>query len=123
MQSYRKLAVWRKAHLLALAVFHVTLRLSRRGAWGLCGQIRRAAESIPANIAEGRMRGSDRDFAKFITIAISSSTELEYHLEFAKDARLIAASDFDRLQRGVVEVRRMLVGLLKKLREPIQADG
>ena len=93
------------------------LRLPLSGEnFGLASQVRRAALSIPANIAEGAGRSSDRDFAKFLQIAIASATELEYHLEFAVDAGLIARAEFVARQRDIVEVRRMLVGLTRRLR-------
>lgn len=83
MQNYRGLLVWRKAHEVALGVHRLTQAWPRRDNAGLIGQARRAALSIPANIAEGCGRSGDRDFAKFIQIAIGSTVELEYHLEFA----------------------------------------
>jgi four helix bundle protein len=79
--------------------------------------MRRAALSIPANIVEGSSRAGDRDFAKFVQIAIGSASELEYHLHFAGAISLISPSECDDRQREVVEVRRMLIALLKKLRE------
>ena len=83
----------------------------------MVSQIRRAALSIPANIAEGCARGSDMDFAKFLQVAVGSSAELEYHLHFAADAALLRTEDH-RTTAEIVEVRRMLIGLLKHLRAP-----
>jgi four helix bundle protein len=77
-----------------------------------------AAHSIPSNITEGCSRSSDLDFAKFIQIAIGSASELEYHLHFAVDAQMISPAKFDARHPEVVEIRRMLIGLLKKLRVP-----
>jgi four helix bundle protein len=117
MQNYRQLSVWRKAHAVALNIHRVTNAIPRSNP-ALVNQIQRAALSIPANIVEGSSRASDRDFAKFIQIAIGSASELEYHLHFATDAGLLSAEDFQGRQQEVVEVRRMLIGLLKKLRAP-----
>jgi four helix bundle protein len=116
MQNYRQLSVWRKAHAVALNIHRVTGAIPRQHNSGLIGQIRRAALSIPANIAEGCSRATDVDFAKFVQIAIGSASELEYHLHFAADAKMISAVEFEARQPEVVEVRRMLIGLLKKLR-------
>ena len=116
MQNYRQLSVWRKAHALALNMHRITDAIPRKHNSGLIGQIRRAAGSIPANIAEGCSRGSDADFAKFIQVAIGSASELEYHIHFAVDAGLLAREEFEARHAEVVEVRRMLIGLLKKLR-------
>ena len=118
MQNYRKLSVWRKSHAVALNVHRLTQHMPRRDNAGLVSQLRRAALSIPANIAEGAGRATDKDFAKFLQIAIASSTELEYHLEFAADAGIMARQEFTSRQREVIEVRRMLVGLLRRVRRP-----
>jgi four helix bundle protein len=116
MQNYRHLIAWQKAHLSAVNVHRSTESIPRSGNAGLIGQIRRAALSIPANLAEGCARSSDADFAKFIQIAVGSSSELEYHLQFACDTALIHRAEFEARQREIVEVRRMMIGLLKKLR-------
>ena len=78
--------------------------------------MRRAALSIPSNIVEGSSRAGDRDFAKFLQIAIGSASELEYQLSFAAAVSLIPQRECDERMREVVEVRRMLIALLKKLR-------
>jgi four helix bundle protein len=117
VQNYRQLLVWRKAHALALNVHRVSGSIPRRDNAGLVGQIRSAALSIPANIAEGSARLTDRDFGKFLQIAIASTTELEYHLHFVADAGLLPASDFIACHRQLIEVRRMLVGLLRRVRQ------
>jgi four helix bundle protein len=116
MQNYRQLSVWRKSHDAALKIHRLSAEIPRRDNSGLISQIRRAATSIPTNIAEGCSRGSDRDFAKFIQIAIGSASELEYHLHFAVDAELIPRTEFEARHAEVIEVRRMPIGLLKKLR-------
>ena len=116
MQNYRHLQAWQKAHLSAVNVHRSTESIPRSGNTGLISQIRRAALSIPANLAEGCGRSSDADFAKFVQIAVGSSSELEYHLQFACDTALIHRTEFETRQKEIVEVRRMMIGLLKKLR-------
>jgi len=81
----------------------------------LRGQIIRAAISIPANIVEGRRQDSDKEFARFLRIALNSGCELEYHLILARDVGAMSQSDSDSLLRECIEVRRMLHGLLNKL--------
>jgi len=83
---------------------------------GLVSQLQRASLSIPANIAEGASRGSDKDFANFLQIAAASTTEVEYHLEFAADARIISRAEFEARRPALEELRRMLVGFAKYLR-------
>ena len=115
MHSYHQLKVWQKAHALALHVHSDAKALRRRDRSGLASQINRAARSIPTNIVEGCLRPSDRDFARFLHTSIASSAELEYHLEFAVDARLMPRNEFVERQREIIEVRRMLMGLCKRV--------
>jgi four helix bundle protein len=118
VQDFRNLAVWHKAHALAVGIHQTSATIRARGNSGFVSQLRRAAESIPANIAEGSCRGSDLDFAKFIQVALASSAELDSHLQYAVDTGLIAKAVFDERTPELLEVRRMLIGLLKKLDPP-----
>ena len=118
MRDFRELKVWEKAHLLALAVYKATAALPEREAYGLTSQMRRCAVSIPANIAEGCGRRGDAELARFLSIAMGSATELEYHLLLARDLGLIAAPPSTELSAHVVEVKRMLAGFLQKLNAP-----
>jgi four helix bundle protein len=117
MQNYHQLSVWRKAHAIALNVHRLTERIPREGNSGLVGQLRRAALSIPSNIAEGATRGSDKDFIKFLQIALASAAEVEYQLEFAADASLIPHGEFRIRQQELTEIRKMLTGLIKRIRQ------
>jgi four helix bundle protein len=117
MQNYHQLSVWRKAHAIALNVQRLTERIPREGNSGLVGQLRRAALSIPSNIVEGATRGSDKDFIKFLQIALASAAEVEYQLEFAAAASLIPDGEFRSRQLELTEVRKMLAGLIKKIRQ------
>lgn len=71
--------------------------------------------SVPANIVEGRAQNSDRQFAKFLRIALGSATELEYHLILGHDTGAIKQQDFQPLLDEVVDVKKMLTGLLNRL--------
>ena len=71
--------------------------------------------SIPANIVEGRRQDSEKEFARFLRIALNSGCELEYHLIVARDIAVMSESDADSLLREVIEVRKMIHGLLNKL--------
>ena len=118
MQDFRNLAVWQKAHRLSVGIHRLVLGVPRRGNAAYVSQARRAAESIAANIAEGAGRGSDADFARCLQIAIGSSSELESHLQFAVDVGMIPPKEFEARQGEVIEVRRMLIGLRKRLLAP-----
>ena len=89
MHPFRKLAVWQKAHELALASYRVTESVSYRRFPGLADQLRRAAFSIPTNIAEGSGRDTPEQFAHFLEIAIGSAREVDYLLLLAADLEAI----------------------------------
>ena len=93
----------------------VASRISRKKP-SLARQLERAADSVPAAIAEGRGRATDADFAHYISIAIGSVTEVESHLQRGYDGGLIPESEWKELTDSAVEVRRMLYGLRKRLR-------
>ena len=115
MTDFRKLLVWQKAHQLSLRIEQVASRFSRRKPV-LAKQLVRAADSVPANIAEGRGRGSDADFAHFVSMAIGSVTEVENHVQRGFDGGYIANADYDELTASAIDVRRMLIGPRKALR-------
>jgi len=119
MKDFRSVDVWEKSHHLVLAIYHASAGFPTSELYGLTSQIRRAAASIPANIAEGCGRGSDRDFARFLQIAMGSASELEYHLILARDLGFVNAVQHSSLEQATIEVKRMLAGFIKKLR----ADG
>ena len=115
MKDFRNLKVWEKAHQLALALYPVTASFPRQELYGLASQIRRAASSIPSNIAEGCGREGDPELARFCIIARGSATELEYQLLLARDLKLIQPQDYEKLSAQTVEIKRMLTVLVQKL--------
>jgi four helix bundle protein len=116
MADFKKLNVWKKAHLLAVEVAKISPQLRGPIHSSLRSQLVRAAMSIDANIAEGRGQRSDREFIRYLNIAINSAYEVESHLLMAKDTNALTGVTCDRLIDQVVEVRRMLFGLLKRVR-------
>ena len=116
MKDFRDLQVWEKAHALTLAVYRATASFPPQEMYGLTSQIRRAAASVPANIAEGCGRQGDSELARFLQIAMGSASELEYHLLLSRDLDLLEMASYEALESGVIEVKRMLASLLKKLR-------
>lgn len=115
VRDYNKLQVWQKAHALTLDVHALSLKLSRDNA-ALRSQMRRAAESISTNIVEGCSRRSQKEFANFLQISIGSCGELEYQLRLAHDYQAVGDATWNTLHNQTVEVRRMLIGLAKKVR-------
>jgi four helix bundle protein len=116
MQDFRKLKVWQKSHSLTLEMYKATECFPRHELFGLTSQIRRSCVSITANIVEGCGRNSDPEFARFLSIAMGSATELEYHLLLAKDLGLLGQMDYDILDRRLTGIKQMLVNFIKKLK-------
>jgi four helix bundle protein len=80
MADFKKLQVWQKAHALSLTIDRMCKRIRGAEYSSLKSQLFRAAMSIPANIAEGRSKNSDKDFGRFLRYAVSSCSEIEHHL-------------------------------------------
>ena len=116
MQDYRKLVVWQKAHKLALATYAISAYLKAPEGWPLRDQILRAAISIPSNMAEGAGRGSDADFGRFLWHSMGSCNELEYDLLLARDLTFLPEREHTQLTGQLVEVRRMLTGLIESVK-------
>ena len=115
MKDFRQLKVWEKSHELALSIYHITASFPREEVYGLASQIRRAASSIPSNIAEGCGRNGDAELARFCIIARGSASELEYQLLLARDLKLLHPNDYETLSRQTIEIKRMLTVLVQKL--------
>jgi four helix bundle protein len=118
MADFKKLRVWKKAHALALCAHQAALSIRGSRYASLRSQIIRASMSIPANIVEGREQKSEAEFRRFLRYALSSISELEYHLIIARDINVISAADFVGVLVPLKEVRMMLFGLLKRLDSP-----
>lgn len=115
MQDFRRLNVWEKAHALAIDVHRVTGTFPRQEGVALVGQLRRAALSIPANIAEGAGKPGNTEFRRFLHIAMGSASETDYHLLVARDLGLIELATYNDLSARATQIRRMLSGLIKKV--------
>lgn len=116
MRDFRDLLVWQKAHEVTLGIYRATGGFPKDEQFGLTAQVRRSAESIAANIAEGCGRDGEAEFSRFLQISMGSASETEYHLLVAKDLGYLATSDHGELSGRVEEVKRMLAGLIRKLR-------
>jgi four helix bundle protein len=105
MKDFRQRKVWEKSHELALAIYHTTASFPREETYGRAPQIRRAASSIPSNIAEGCGRHGDAELARFGIIARGSTSELEYQLLLARDLKLLQTNDYETLSQHTVEIK------------------
>lgn len=100
-------------------MYQATAEFPREEMYGLTAQIRRACSSIPANLAEGCGRNGDAELARFCSISMGSASELEYHLVLARDLKFVNPTDYENLISRLIEVKRMLAGLIQTLK----ADG
>ena len=117
MGDYRKLQVWQRAHRLTVEVYLVTRAFPQEELYGLTSQLRRAASSVPANIAEGCGRNGDAELARFLGIALGSANELDYHLLLSRDLEYLPLSHYERLMIEAQEVAKMLSAFIERLRQ------
>jgi len=114
MQTFRDLIVWQKAIQLASHTYALTNQFPPEERYGLASQMQRAAVSIPSNIAEGKLRGSSKEFSHFLRIAFGSGGELETQIEIAKHMPKIKTLNFRPLEVLLDEVMRMLNVMISK---------
>jgi four helix bundle protein len=115
LKDFRDLKVWEKAHNLALLVYKHTQPFPKQELFGITSRMRRAAVSIPTNIAEGCGRAGNGDFARFLYIAMGSASELEYLLLISLDLGYLDRIDYKELDVAATEVKRMLASLISKV--------
>lgn len=114
MQPFEQLLVWQKAHAVAVALFQASTPWRE---FELRAQLRRCAMSVAANIAEGAGTDSAGLFARYLSHAQASASELRYHLRLAHDVGLMTTTDHSEFDTRVQEVRRMLHGLTLRIRQ------
>jgi four helix bundle protein len=117
MRDVRRYKVFTMAHQLALEMYRTAAKFPKDETFGLVSQVRRAAYSIPMNLAEGAARNSSGEFCQFINIALGSCEELRYQLLLAKDLGYLEDSDYLRLDNKYEEVKKMLSVLYKKVKQ------
>ena len=117
MKDFKELKVWHKAYDLALNIYEASRSFPREEMYGLTSQLRRAAVSIGANIAEGCGRRSDGELVRFLQIARGSSSEVEHHLLLARDLKFLQAATYQDIEKRLQEVQRMLTSLVSSIQE------
>ena len=110
--SYRDLIIWQKSMLLCKEVYLLTKNFPKEEAYGLTSQIRRSAISIPSNIAEGKGRNGNREFVRFLQIALDSVYELQTQLELSSELSL--TQDIDDTLSLSIEIEKMINSLITK---------
>ncbi len=116
MQDFHKLKVWEKAHIVTLKIYTITKPFPKDEIFGLTSQLRRAAASIPANIAEGCGRGTHKELSQFLQVAMGSACETEYLLLLARELDYLGQEDYDQYVQDVIEIKKMLSSFILKLR-------
>lgn len=117
-KGFRKLIVWQKAHQLVLLVYKLTDKFPKTEIYGLTSQLRRAAASVPANIAEGYGYGKRGQTGRFIDIAQGSLSEVEYFLILALDLNYIDQKEYDQAESLRAESGYLLYRLEQSLKKP-----
>ena len=116
INSYKDLIVWQKSMDLVVEVYKLTELFPKSELYGILSQMRRAAVSIPSNIAEGRKRSTRKDFRQFLVVAYSSASELETQLEISKRLNFIKNEEYIKSDSLLLEVIKMLNKIISSLR-------
>ena len=115
MQHFKDLKVWQRSHLLVLELYKLTAKFPTDERFGLVSQLRRAAASVPTNIAEGAKRRGQQDFARFLNIAEGSLAETEYLVLLSRDLGYLSSSVAEAPLAETAEISRMLNALRSKV--------
>ena len=117
IRNFKDLEIWQRGLALATSVYSMTKAFPKEEVYGLTSQMRRASVSVPSNIAEGFNRGSNRDYSRFLYIALGSLAELETQIRIARNLKYVAAPAAEVLTTEIDEIQRMTRNLIKKLEE------
>ena len=115
MRDFKQLKVWQKAHHFVLTIYRYTASFPPEERFGLTAHLLRSAVSVPSNIAEGCGRESDKELARFLSIAAGSACETEYQLLLARDLGYLDPQTHQDLDTQINEVKRMLNAFIRRL--------
>jgi len=116
IKTYKDLFVWQKSIELVLEIYRIADHFPKEEVYGITSQMKRSAVSIPSNIAEGKRRGTRRDFCYFLNIAYGSGAELETQIEIVKKLNFGINLDFAKIDLLLNEIMRMLNVMISKLK-------
>lgn len=116
MKDFRNLIVWQKSHKLTMVVYKETRNFPKEELYGIVSQMRRAAVSIPTNIAEGCGKHTDKEFANFLQISMGSACETEYLVFLSGELGYISSDNVKELIINVAGIKKMLALLIKNIR-------
>ena len=114
IHSYKDLIVWQKAMDMVVAIYELTENFPKEELYGLTSQMRRSAVSIPSNIAEGRSRGSKKEYLQYLRISYASGAELETQIDIAKRLMKMSGFDYKSVDGLLLEVMKMLNSIINK---------
>ncbi|HJX84655.1 MAG TPA: four helix bundle protein [Candidatus Angelobacter sp.] len=123
MRNYRELEVWEKSHKLTLELYRMSRAFPKEELYGLTSQMRRAAVSIGANLAEGCGRRTSPELARFVRIAMGSASELDYHLLLCLDFSFITSEEYEQAAKELTRIRKMLSGLLASIESQLTSKA
>jgi len=115
LKNYKELKVWQKSYRLCLEIYKVTTKFPKEERFGLTSQMRRAAVSVPSNIAEGYGRKTTSDYIRMLYIAYGSNCELETQVLLAGDLGYIESAAIEEVKERILEIERMIKALIKSL--------
>jgi len=115
-EGYKTLIVWKRSYNFTIDIYRVTKKFPREELFGLTSQLRRAASSIPVNIAEGYTRSSPREYTQYLLIAKGSCAEVETLLLMVRDLDYISQEEFAYLDNSRQEIAKLLQGLINSLK-------
>ena len=120
MRDFRELDVWHKAHAFTLDLYRFTAKFPAFELYGLVSQLRRAAVSIEANIAEGCGKKSSRDFGRFLQMAFRSANEVDCELLIARDLKFLKDNEYEPLVRQIREIKKMLAAFIATIEQKMK---
>ena len=122
MKTHKDLDVWKKSVSLVTSIYEVTKTFPKDEIYGITNQIRRSAVSIPSNIAEGSARKGEKEFIQFLYISLGSMAELETQLIIANNLKYVNLNDYELMTGRLEEIRKMIIGLIKFVKNKIRSD-
>jgi len=123
MHRFKNMKIWQESMSLSIEVYKAISNFPNDERYGLTSQIKRAAVSIPSNIAEGSSRTSNKDFGRYLSISLGSAFELETQLYIAKELSLLNDSDYTRITTKLEQIQKMIIGFQNSLSNSILNDS
>ena len=115
MKNYKELIIWQKGIEIVKRIYQLTKQFPAEEKYGLISRINRAAVSISANIAEGSSRNSDKDYARFLQVALGSAFEVQTYIVIAKEMKLAKIKNIEEMEMLLEEEIKMIHSFIKKL--------